>query len=44
VTTDKKHNTCACKKAMTAGRKQRMHAEKEDLMTVELGFSVRSFL
>jgi len=38
VTTGKKHNTCTCKKEVTAGRKKRMHAKKEDLTIVGLGF------
>jgi hypothetical protein len=38
ATTGKKHNTRACNKEATVGRKQQMHAEKEDLTTIELGF------
>jgi hypothetical protein len=28
------HNTCTCKKEVIAGRKKRMHEEKEDLPTI----------
>jgi hypothetical protein len=38
ATTGRKYNTRACKKEATAGGKKRMHVEKEDLMTVGLGF------
>jgi hypothetical protein len=44
ATTGKKHSMPTCKKEMTAGRKQRTHAEKEYLMIVELGFLVRVFV
>jgi hypothetical protein len=37
-TTSKKHSTRACKKEATDGRKQSTHVEKEDLMTIRLGF------
>jgi len=38
ATTGKKHSTRACKKEVIVERKQSMHAEKEDLTTIGLGF------
>jgi hypothetical protein len=38
VTIGKKHSTHAWKKEAMARRKKSMHAEKEDLTTVGLGF------